>query len=103
ILRYLETVPEEESLWRGDCFVFDERVTVKHGLEQGSFALCRACRRPITERDMLSPDYVEGVSCPYCIDERTDEQRKRYTERQKQRELAAKRGEAHGPAPADKR
>jgi UPF0176 protein len=95
ILRYLETVPEEQSQWRGDCFVFDERVTVKHGLEQGDYSLCRACRRPITAHDMLSPDYVEGVSCPYCIGERTDEQRERYAERQRQEALARKRGTSH--------
>ena len=95
ILRYLETVPEAESKWRGDCFVFDERVTVKHGLEQGDYSLCRACRRPITQADMLSPDYVEGVSCPYCIGKRTPEQRARYAERQRQEKLAQERGFAH--------
>ncbi|MEM7780518.1 MAG: rhodanese-related sulfurtransferase [Pseudomonadota bacterium] len=87
ILKYLETVPEDESKWEGDCFVFDERVTVKHGLEQGDYALCRACRRPITEEDMAHEHYVEGVSCPYCFDEKTEAQRARYAERQRQREL----------------
>ncbi|GAA4041181.1 rhodanese-related sulfurtransferase [Erythrobacter jejuensis] len=91
ILKYLETVPEDESLWEGECFVFDERVTVKHGLEQGEYSLCRACRRPITDEEMASPDYVEGVSCPYCIGEKTEEQRARYAERQRQRELAKQR------------
>ena len=92
ILRYLETVPEETSQWRGDCFVFDERVTVKHGLKQGDYTQCRACRRPLSEEDRLSPDYTEGVSCSYCIDTRTDEQRERYAERQRQEEIAASRG-----------
>lgn len=95
ILKYLETVPEAESKWQGDCFVFDERVTVKHGLEPGDYGLCRACRRPLDEHDMRSPDYVAGVTCPYCIDEKTDAQRQRYAERQKQQELARKRGTSH--------
>lgn len=95
ILKYLETVPEDQSKWQGDCFVFDERVTVRHGLKPGDYSMCRACRRPITAQDMLTPDYVEGVSCPYCIDERTDKQRERYAERQRQEELARRRGAAH--------
>ncbi|WP_379546180.1 rhodanese-related sulfurtransferase [Qipengyuania sp. DSG2-2] len=95
ILKYLETVPEDESLWEGECFVFDERVTVKHGLETGTHALCRACRRPLDEKARQHPDYVEGVGCAECITERTDEQRARYAERQRQEELAAKRGVAH--------
>ncbi|MEL7517960.1 MAG: rhodanese-related sulfurtransferase [Pseudomonadota bacterium] len=95
ILKYLETVPEDQSAWRGDCFVFDERVTVKHGLEQGDYTQCRACRRPLSAQDRLSPDFVDGVSCSYCIDERTDEQRNRYAERQRQEELASQRGTQH--------
>ena len=87
ILKYLETVPEEESKWHGDCFVFDERVTVKHGLEEGDYHLCRACRRPISDDDMAHKHYVEGVSCPYCHDEKSEVQRARYAERQRQREL----------------
>jgi len=87
ILKYLETVPEEESKWHGDCFVFDERVTVKHGLEEGDYHLCRACRRPITDEDMTHAHYEEGVSCPYCYDEKSEAQRARYAERQRQREL----------------
>ncbi len=87
ILKYLETVPEEESKWHGDCFVFDERVTVKHGLEEGDYHLCRACRRPISDDDMAHEHYVEGVSCPYCYDEKSEVQRARYAERQRQREL----------------
>lgn len=95
ILKYLEEVPQEESLWDGECFVFDERVSVGHGLEVGSLTLCRACRRPVSEDERASPDYVEGISCPHCIDERDEQQRARYAERQKQAELARKRGEQH--------
>lgn len=95
ILKYLEEVPQEESLWDGECFVFDERVSVGHGLEVGSLTLCRACRRPVSEDERASPDYVEGISCPHCIDERDEQQRARYAERQKQAELARKRGGQH--------
>lgn len=95
ILKYLEEVPEKESLWEGDCFVFDERVTVKHGLEEGNYSLCFACRRPVTEEDKTSPAWEEGVSCPYCIDERSEAQRARYSERQRQQQLAKKRGTTH--------
>jgi UPF0176 protein len=96
ILRYLENVPEEESLWEGECFVFDERVTVKHALVPGDYALCRACRRPINAEEMASDAFVEGISCPHCIDKRDDRQRERYAERQRQRQLAKTRGEVHG-------
>ncbi len=95
ILKYLETVPEEESLWRGECFVFDNRVSVKHDLEPGSYDMCHACRRPITEEDKASPDYVAGVSCPHCHDEFSEERKKAFAERQKQIELAKARGEQH--------
>ena len=95
ILKYLETMPLEGSKWQGECFVFDQRVAVKHGLEQGSYAQCFACRFPLSEDDLASPAYNEGVSCPHCIDQRNDEQRARYVERQKQQRLAKERGEAH--------
>ena len=95
ILKYLEEIPAEESMWDGECFVFDERVSVGHGLEVGDLTLCRACRRALSEEDRVSPDYVLGVSCPHCVDERDDEQRARYAERQKQAELARARGESH--------
>lgn len=95
ILKYLEEVPQDESLWDGECFVFDERVSVGHGLEVGNLTLCRACRRPVSEDDRASADYIEGVSCPHCIAEKDDAQRARYAERQKQAELARKRGEQH--------
>ena len=95
ILKYLEDIPEEESLWRGECFVFDERVSVKHGLEVGEHSLCRACRMPLSEADKARDTYVEGVSCHHCHSTRTDEQRARYAERHRQSQLARQRGEAH--------
>ena len=95
ILKYLETIPEAESLWEGECFVFDQRVTIGHGLVEGSYELCHACRRPIRETDLTSLLYEEGVSCPACHAERTDEQRASYRERQRQEALAAARGQAH--------
>ncbi|RYE02206.1 MAG: rhodanese-related sulfurtransferase [Sphingomonadales bacterium] len=95
ILAYLEHVPPEQSRWEGDCFVFDERVTVKHGLEPGAYELCRACRMPLGAKEKASPLYKAGISCPACHATRTDEQRARYAERQRQEQLAAARGEAH--------
>lgn len=95
ILKYLEHIPEEESLWQGDCFVFDGRVSVKHGLALGEYDICHACRWPIDEAGLKSPNYVPGVSCDHCIDTRDDKQRQRYIERQKQINLAKERGETH--------
>lgn len=95
ILKYLEDVPEQESLWQGDCFVFDERVTVNHQLEKGDYDQCHACRLPITEEEKLSPLYQKGVSCPHCYDKTSDEQKRRFAEREKQIQLARLRGEAH--------
>jgi UPF0176 protein len=95
ILKYLETVPPEQSLWRGECFVFDQRVAVTHDLEPGSSELCHACMRPIGHEERQSPLFTEGVSCPACYHERTDEQRAGYAERHRQARLAAARGEAH--------
>lgn len=95
ILRYLENVPEAESKWQGECFVFDERVSVKHGLELGEMELCHACRRPISQDDMKSEHFIEGVSCPACYAERSDDDRARFAERQKQIGLAKKRGKQH--------
>lgn len=92
ILKYLEQVKPEESLWDGECFVFDERVSVTHGLETGDATLCRACRHPLTAQDRASPDHVEGICCPYCRDARSDEDRERYAERHRQVTLAATRG-----------
>ena len=95
ILKYLENVPAEESQWVGECFVFDERVSVKHGLEQGDYTLCRACRMPLDAAQRASEHYEEGVACQHCYASRTDEQRERYAERHKQSALARQRGEAH--------
>ena len=74
ILKYLEEVPEEESLWQGECFVFDERVSVNHALERGQHDMCHGCRRPITEADKESPHFV-GVSCPHCHDKLSERQK----------------------------
>jgi UPF0176 protein len=95
ILKYLETVPEPESLWRGECFVFDERVAVGHGLSGGSHSLCRGCRMPVSAEGRASPLYVEGVCCERCHDSRTPEQRDRYAERARQMEIAEKLGIDH--------
>ncbi|RWR07027.1 oxygen-dependent tRNA uridine(34) hydroxylase TrhO [Paenirhodobacter populi] len=92
ILKYLEQVPEEESLWQGECFVFDRRVSLKHGLKQGEHDLCHACRRPISAADKQSPDYEQGVSCPRCIGEYSNDDRARFREREHQIRLAAERG-----------
>ncbi len=95
VLRYLEIVPEPESLWRGECFVFDERVAVGHGLSDGSHTLCRGCRMPVSEAGRASPLYVEGVCCERCHDSRTAEQRERYAERARQMEIAEQLGIDH--------
>nr|WP_115718670.1 rhodanese-related sulfurtransferase [Gallaecimonas mangrovi] len=95
ILKYLEEVPAKESLWEGECFVFDQRVTVKHGLLQGSFDQCFACRRPISDEDKASDQYIQGVACPHCYDEMSEEQKARFAERQKQIALAKHRNQTH--------
>jgi len=95
ILKYLETQPEKESLWEGDCFVFDQRVAVKHSLEESEYDQCYACRYPITEKEKQSPLYVKGVSCPRCHNKMSEDQRARFAERQKQIALAKERGEEH--------
>ncbi|NKB60759.1 MAG: rhodanese-related sulfurtransferase [Gammaproteobacteria bacterium] len=98
ILKYLENVSKEESRWNGECFVFDDRVTVDHELNPGSYDQCHACRLPITEEDKGHEKYQKGVSCPRCYDKVSDEDRARFLERQKQIELAKRRGENHlGP------
>lgn len=98
ILKYLEEVPQQESLWQGECFVFDNRVTVNHKLEQGQYDQCHGCRRPITEDDKRQTEYVEGVSCPYCFHNRNDAQKAAAAERQKQVLLAEQRDQRHiGP------
>ncbi len=95
ILKYLETVPPEASLWQGECFVFDERVSVGHGLAPGTHHLCRACRRPVSPADRASTLFEEGVSCPACHASRSDDQRAGYRERHRQEQLAAARGVLH--------
>jgi UPF0176 protein len=94
ILKYLEEVPAGESRWQGECFVFDGRVSVTHGLAEGEAELCRACRRPLTAADRVSEFYVEGISCAACHDSRSEEDRRRYAERHRQVQLAARRGAA---------
>jgi UPF0176 protein len=87
ILKYLEEVPKQESLWEGECFVFDERVAVSHGLESGSHQMCASCGHPISEVDKTSPKYEEGISCPYCFDSLTEEKRKRQQQKRRQLQL----------------
>jgi len=95
ILKYLETQAESESLWEGDCFVFDQRVAVGHRLEESEYDQCFACRRPITENDKSRIEYVKGVSCHNCHAEMSERQKSAFAERQKQIALAKSRGEAH--------
>lgn len=95
ILKYLEEIPETESLWEGQCFVFDERVAVNHALEKGMYDQCHACRFPITQADKHSPNYIQGVSCPHCANSHSSAQKQRYLEREKQNVLAKARGEDH--------
>ena len=95
ILKYLETIPQEQSLWEGDCFVFDQRVAVTHGLDAGEFDQCYACRMPLSKEEMQSAQYEPGISCPYCYDKLSSEKRAALKERQKQVALAKQRGQAH--------
>jgi UPF0176 protein len=95
ILKYLEDVAKDDTMWKGDCFVFDERVTVNHDLERGNYDQCHACRLPITEQEKLDTKYQKGVSCPHCFDKISDDQKARFAERERQVELAKARGETH--------
>jgi UPF0176 protein len=95
ILKYLEEVKPENSLWEGECFVFDNRVTVDHALAKGHYDLCHACRHPVSETDKQSEKYVKDVTCPYCYDTQTEINRARAAERAKQMELASQRGTQH--------
>jgi Predicted sulfurtransferase len=98
ILKYFEDIPEAETRWQGECFVFDDRVSVKHDLSEGSYDMCHGCRMPITEDDKLSAKYIRGVACPNCFDKTTEEQKSRYMSRQKQVDIAKKRNQKHiGP------
>jgi UPF0176 protein len=95
ILKYLEDIPQADSTWNGECFVFDNRVSVGHGLKPGPYQLCHACRRPISEADIASPLFEKGVSCPQCHAEYDDARKARFRERQIQVDLATARGEQH--------
>ena len=100
ILKYLEEVPQERSSWEGECFVFDNRVAVNHQLEKGQYDQCYGCRMPITEEEKQSDKYQKGICCPHCYDKLTPDQIARFSERQKQIELANARGENHVGAAA---
>ena len=95
ILNYMKKVDEKNSLWQGECFVFDDRVALNHNLEVGSYDMCHGCRMPITEADKLESEYERGVSCPNCFNKKTPDQKKRYADRQKQVDLAKLRNEKH--------
>ena len=95
ILRYLEETPRDQSTWQGECFVFDNRVSVGHGLQEGPHILCHGCRRPILPEDRTRPEYEEGVSCHLCVEETSDADKARFRERQKQIRLARERGAEH--------
>ena len=95
ILNYLEKVPAKQSLWQGECFVFDDRVAVDNELNKGQYDQCHACRRPITEEHKTLPSYVPGISCLHCFKQTSHEQKKRYAERQKQIQFARSRGQQH--------
>ena len=98
ILKYLEEIPKENSLWNGECFVFDDRVSVNHDLKPGSYDMCHGCRMPITQFDKKSDKYIKGVACPSCFDSTTQDQKDRYMSRQKQVDLAKSRNQKHiGP------
>ena len=95
ILKYLENISSDESLWEGECFVFDERVSIQHGLVEGNYWMCHACRMPIDDDDMKSKKYSEGISCPHCYAAHSEERKERFAERQKQIKLAKIRNEKH--------
>ena len=95
ILKYLENIEPKNSLWEGECFVFDERVSIQHGLVEGNYSMCHACRMPIDDNDIKSKKYIEGISCPNCYNIHSDERKQRFTERQKQINLAKQRNEKH--------
>ena len=95
ILKYLENIPAEKSMWEGECFVFDQRISVGQGLEVGTHDQCYGCRHPVSPDDKASSKYQLGISCPHCFDTLPEKTRARVTERQKQNELALKRGQAH--------
>ncbi|MFC4667853.1 rhodanese-related sulfurtransferase [Seohaeicola nanhaiensis] len=95
ILKYLEEVPEDQSAWQGDCFVFDGRISVGHGLKPGDHLLCHGCRRPLEAADMERAEYEAGVSCHHCFSETSEADKARFRERTRQMRLARERGERH--------
>ena len=95
ILKYLETIPKDKSLWKGECFVFDQRVAVTHGLDEGQYDQCYACRHPLSSKELESDQYTKGISCPYCFNKLSDKKKAGVTERQKQIMLSNSRGENH--------
>jgi len=95
ILKYLEEVPKEKSLWQGECFVFDQRIAVTNELKEGRYGQCYACRHPLTPEEMKSDNYLEGISCSYCITKTSEIKKNNLQERQKQIYLAKARGEEH--------
>jgi UPF0176 protein len=95
ILKYLEEVPQDQSLWEGECFVFDQRVSVGHGLVEGAYRMCHACRHPVSPEECAHPDHEEGVSCHRCIGRFSDADRERFRERERQVRLAESRGARH--------
>ena len=98
ILKYFESIPEDKSMWEGECFVFDDRVSLKHDLTEGTYDMCHGCRMPITHKEKNSKKYIRGVACPNCFDKTSEEQKSRYMSRQKQVDLAKKRNKKHiGP------
>ena len=95
IIQYLATIPEKKSKWEGECFVFDNRVAIEHELDVGTYIICNACGEPVSKDDASSNKFKKGIHCPLCFDKLSEYQIKRATERQKQVELAKKRGEVH--------
>ncbi len=95
IINYLKKIKKKNSLWRGECYVFDNRVSIKHGLKPGSFLMCSGCRKPISQKERKSRKYEEGVSCPNCHDHLKPSQKERFRMRQKQINLAKKLGKKH--------
>ena len=94
-MKYLEQIPQAQSKWQGACFVFDERVSVLHGLAQGAHDMCHACRMPLTQQEKQHPAYEQGVACPHCIAQHSEADRRRFREREKQIKLARARGAVH--------
>ena len=95
ILKYLETIPKDKSLWQGECFVFDQRVAVTHGLDEGQYDQCYACRHPLSPEELESNQYTKGISCPYCFNKLSDKKKVGVIERQKQVMLSKSKGENH--------